>query len=73
MSGEWSIPPDTTVAELSDVLYEKRAEFDGMSERWQDSERGEAVAEWLDAVEMVCDEYDNVVSSFDELPREVEF
>lgn len=66
----WKLNPDTTVDGLRDQLDELRADYDDMSERWQESDKGYAVAEWLDEVESVCEDYDSAVAAFDDLAKE---
>lgn len=44
---------------LPDELQEMRDMYDNRSDRWQESEKGQALMEWLEALEQVKDEIEN--------------
>lgn len=67
MAGKWSVGDSVTLPDLWDVVGGLRERFDGMSERWQEGEKGEAVAEWLDLLEQMCDTYNELVEELDGL------
>lgn len=45
---------------LRETLDRLREEFDSRSERWQETERGQAASEWLDGVEEVVDDVERL-------------
>lgn len=45
---------------IEDSANEMRAEFDEKSERWQESERGQEVSQWIDALETAQQEFEPV-------------
>lgn len=50
---------------LRDFIDEQRMMFEGMSERWQESDNAAALANWLDELDEVADTLENFeVSAF---------
>src|SRR5215510_11764458 len=47
-------------SDLSSFATEMRDAFEERSERWRDSERGDAAGAWIEAVENLADELDNI-------------
>lgn len=67
MAKKWCVADDVTTAGLREVVGELREQFDLMSERWQEGDKGGEVSAWLDELEQVCDTYDEVVEELDGL------
>lgn len=61
-----------TVAEaygfLDDIINEREGEFDDMSERWQEGDRGEATQSWIESLQEVRDELIDVEEIMIDLP-----
>lgn len=51
--------------QVRDALDDMRSDYDGMSERWLEGERGEAVGQFLDQLEELADAFDNVTLEAD--------
>lgn len=54
----------------SGIVDEAREEFDGKSERWQESDKGQAVSSWLDQWDEAASALDDVEIEF---PDDIEF
>lgn len=57
---------DVTAEMLRSVKDELQADFDGKSERWQEGERGEATSTWLDELEELIGEVEELVTAMRE-------
>lgn len=63
---KWSVTDGVTPAGLEDVVSELREQWDEMSERWQEGDKGLAVSDWLDRLDEIVSDYDSCVSELDE-------
>lgn len=63
---KWSLPPEATLNELSGYLEDLREQYEEMSDKWKDSEKGEAIEDWLDTLDGLVDAYEDVVQELDE-------
>lgn len=68
---KFELPPDlskqlaTMASELTTFLEEAREEFDNRSDTWRDSDTGAAVDAWLERLENLCDDLENVADEPD--------
>ena len=53
---------------LDDIVNEREGEFDEMSERWQEGERGEATQSWIESLQEARDELIDVEEIMIDLP-----
>jgi vacuolar-type H+-ATPase subunit I/STV1 len=55
---------------IEDIHREADEEFDGKSEKWQESDKGEAAREWIDSVEALVGEIEDADAN--QLPGGIE-
>lgn len=53
---------------LDDIVNEREGEFDEMSERWQEGERGEVTQSWIESLQEARDELIDVEEIMIDLP-----
>lgn len=54
---------ETLAEELRSVHDDMQAEYDDRSERWQESERAEATSTWLEELDQVISDLDDLATS----------
>lgn len=63
---KWSVSDTLDPVDLENAVSDLREQWDEMSERWQEGDKGQAVSDWLDRLDEIVDDYNNVVSELDE-------
>lgn len=62
---KWSLPLEVELPDLADHITDLRAQWDAMSERWQESEKGLEINDWLDRLDDVVDSYEQAQQELD--------
>jgi hypothetical protein len=62
----WKIKGSVGPDDLGDEIEELRIAWDDMSARWQESDKGQQVSDWLDRLEEIVSAYADVLTDLDE-------
>ncbi len=54
---------------LSSAVAELRDEYDNHTERWQDSDKGQSVGQWIEVLEDQLDELESVADNIELAPE----
>lgn len=59
-------------SDLHSLVEDARGEYEERSERWQDSDKGSEVSEWIDVMENLADELEELSEALTEKATELD-
>lgn len=56
---------NAVLEDINEFINDARASYDDKSERWQESDKGQAVDTWIGELEQARDDLENAIAEFD--------